>query len=53
MSYLNLLGELQDEMPTEKTVDTMLINKIINDRYLYQDYFENWKTRLKQAFEKN
>lgn len=29
------------------------IGKIIRDRYRYQDYFENWKTRLKQAFEKD
>lgn len=41
-----------NEKPTEETVDKV-INKIISDRYLYQDYFENWKTRLKQAFEKN
>ncbi len=38
--------------PTDSTVDEA-INKIICDRYKYQDYFENWKTRLKQAFEKN
>ncbi len=30
-----------------------VIDKIIRDRYKYQDYFENWKTRLRQAFEKN
>ncbi|MCD4652771.1 hypothetical protein K8T06_02430, partial [bacterium] len=28
-----------------------VIQKIISDRYTYQDYFENWKTRLKQAFD--
>jgi hypothetical protein len=39
-----------NECTTENTVD-MVINKIILDRYKYQDYFENWKTRLKQAFE--
>ncbi len=36
---------------TESTIDEV-IDKIIRDRYKYQDYFENWKTRLKQAFEK-
>jgi hypothetical protein len=29
-----------------------VIDKIIRDRYKYQDYFENWKTRLKQAYDK-
>jgi len=41
-----------DQKPTERMVDRV-IEKIIRDRYKYQDYFENWKTRLKQAFEKN
>ena len=36
---------------TESTVDGV-IDKIIRDRYKYQDYFENWKTRLKQALER-
>jgi uncharacterized protein len=36
---------------TKKTIDEV-INRIITSRYKYQDYFENWKTRLKQAFEK-
>lgn len=40
-----------DKKPTESTIDKV-IDKIIRDRYKYQDYFENWKTRLKQAFEK-
>ena len=35
---------------TESTIDEV-IDKIIRDRYKYQDYFENWKTRLKQAFD--
>lgn len=39
------------QKPTESTIDEV-IDKIIRDRYKYQDYFENWKTRLKQAFEK-
>ena len=39
------------KVPTESTIDAV-IEKIIRDRYKYQDYFENWKTRLKQAFEK-
>ncbi len=38
-----------EEIITEKIIDK-IINKIINDRYEYQDYFENWKTRLRQAF---
>lgn len=38
------------QKPTEKTIDEV-IDKIIRDRYKYQDYFENWKTRLKQALE--
>jgi len=37
---------------TEKSIDDA-IDKIICDRYKYQDYFENWKTRLKQAFERS
>ncbi len=36
---------------TEKTINE-IIEKIIHDRYKYQDYFDNWKTRLKQAFNK-
>ncbi len=28
------------------------IDRIIRDRYSYQDFFENWKTRLRQAFDK-
>jgi hypothetical protein len=40
-----------NKCPTESTID-VVINKIILDRYKYQDYFENWKTRLKQSFEK-
>ena len=36
---------------TENTIDEV-IDKIIRDRYKYQDYFENWKTRLKQAFDR-
>jgi hypothetical protein len=41
-----------DKPITNDTIDEV-IEKIIRDRYKYQDYFENWKTRLKQAFEKN
>ena len=26
--------------------------KIIKDRYTYSDYFENWKSRLKEVFDK-
>ena len=40
-----------DKNPTESTIDE-IINKIIRNRYKYQDYFENWKTRLKQALER-
>ena len=36
---------------TEGIIDD-IIHKIITDRYKYQDYFDNWKTRLKQAFER-
>ncbi len=36
---------------TENTINEV-IDKIIRDRYKYQDYFENWKTRLKQAFDR-
>ena len=39
------------EKVTEKSIDAA-IDRIIRDRYKYQDYFENWKTRLKQAFGK-
>lgn len=37
---------------TNDSIDTV-IDKIIRDRYKYQDYFENWKTRLQQAFKKD
>ncbi|OQY00947.1 MAG: hypothetical protein B6I26_06695 [Desulfobacteraceae bacterium 4572_130] len=36
---------------TKTTIDE-IIKKIIHDRYQYQEYFDNWKTRLKQAFDK-
>ena len=36
----------------EAMVDKV-IEKIITDRYSYQDYFENWKTRLRQALDSN
>ncbi len=36
---------------TENTIDET-IEKIIRARYKYQDYFENWKTRLKQALDR-
>jgi uncharacterized protein len=35
---------------TVKTIDD-IIDKIIRDRYKYQDYFENWKTRLRHALD--
>jgi uncharacterized protein len=38
------------KVPTEQSVDET-IHKIISDRYQFQDYFENWKTRLKQALD--
>ena len=41
-----------NQKATETTIDEV-IDKIIRDRYKYQDYFENWKTRLKQALERN
>lgn len=49
-----IMEELCDtSLETEKSVDAaavdQAIRKIITDRYTYQDYFENWKTRLKQA----
>lgn len=49
------LFEFYSEADTQLTVNTVdeTINKIIRDRYKYQDYFDNWKTRLKQAFEKD
>ena len=52
-----IVDELFDSYEPGKTITNNSINdvidKIIRDRYKYQDYFENWKTRLKQAFEKN
>ena len=36
------------DIPNEQSVN-QTIHKIITDRYQFQDYFENWKTRLKQA----
>ena len=49
-----IVDELFDfeQVPTRDVVDDV-IRKIISDRYKYQDYFENWKTRLKQAFNKD
>jgi uncharacterized protein len=47
LDFFNETGQ----KPTESTIDEV-IDKIIRDRYTYQDYFENWKTRLKQAFGK-
>ncbi|MCP4575916.1 MAG: hypothetical protein GY846_06495 [Deltaproteobacteria bacterium] len=37
-------------IPNEQNVD-QTIHKIITDRYQFQDYFENWKTRLRQALD--
>lgn len=52
-----IVDELFDFAESDKTITNNsvddVIDKIIRDRYKYQDYFENWKTRLKQAFEKN
>ena len=52
-----ILEELFDSFPDSGgTIPpgsvTAIVDKIIRDRYSYQDFFENWKTRLKQAFEK-
>ncbi|MBU0969565.1 MAG: hypothetical protein KKC20_02905 [Proteobacteria bacterium] len=51
-----IVEELQDHcqetcVRIDEGILDEVINKIITDRYKYQDYFENWKTRLKQAFE--
>lgn len=52
-----IVEELFDFFGTDKTVtqDSIdrAIDKIIRDRYKYQDYFGNWKTRLMQAFDKD
>ena len=37
-------------IPNKQNVD-QTIHKIITDRYRFQDYFENWKTRLRHAFD--
>jgi hypothetical protein len=49
-----IVDELQDYCTDtcvkidERAIDHV-VRKIIQDRYKYQDYFENWKTRLKHA----
>lgn len=52
MDELSELHQESDHPIHNETVD-QIIHKIITDRYTYQDYFENWKTRLKQALEKD
>jgi len=42
---------LENGVKIDKKIIDDVIQKIINDRYKYQDYFDNWKTRLKQAFD--
>ena len=47
-----LCEEAQDtDLPVDEKAVDRTIFRIIQDRYAYQDYFENWKTRLKQALE--
>lgn len=52
---IDTLMEEFEENPqkiTKETID-IVIKKIITERDRYEDYFGNWKTRLKQAFEKH
>lgn len=52
---MDTLMEEFEEKPkkiTEETID-IVINRIITERGRYEDYFGNWRTRLRGALKKN